>query len=169
MIPLRNKVAYMGVFLALALICSYVESLIPISFGIPGVKLGLTNIVVVLMLYCIGAKEALAVSVCRIMLAGFLFGNLFSILYSLEGGLLSFLIMWAVKRTGKLGILPVSVCGGIFHNIGQLAVAALVVENYNVFYYLPVLLLAGAATGLAIGVVAQELIIRIGDRMNFNR
>ncbi len=159
----------MGVFLALALICSYVESLIPISFGIPGVKLGLTNIVVVLMLYCIGAKEALAVSVCRIMLAGFLFGNLFSILYSLEGGLLSFLIMWAVKRTGKLGILPVSVCGGIFHNIGQLAVAALVVENYNVFYYLPVLLLAGAATGLAIGVVAQELIIRIGDRMNFNR
>lgn len=169
MIPLRNKVAYMGVFLALALICSYVESLIPISFGIPGVKLGLTNIVVVLMLYCIGAKEALAVSVCRIVLAGFLFGNLFSILYSLAGGLLSFLIMWAVKRTGKLGILPVSVCGGIFHNIGQLAVAALVVENYNVFYYLPVLLLAGAATGLAIGVVAQELIIRIGDRMNFIR
>lgn len=159
----------MGVFLALALICSYVESLIPISFGIPGVKLGLTNIVVVLMLYCIGAKEALAVSVCRIVLAGFLFGNLFSILYSLAGGLLSFLIMWAVKRTGKLGILPVSVCGGIFHNIGQLAVAALVVENYNVFYYLPVLLLAGAATGLAIGVVAQELIIRIGDRMNFIR
>ena len=159
----------MGVFLALALICSYVESLIPISFGIPGVKLGLTNIVVVLMLYCIGAKEALAVSVCRIVLAGFLFGNLFSILYSLAGGLLSFLIMWAVKRTGKLGILPVSVCGGIFHNIGQLAVAAFVVENYNVFYYLPVLLLAGAATGLAIGVVAQELIIRIGDRMNFNR
>lgn len=159
----------MGVFLALALICSYVESLIPISFGIPGVKLGLTNIVVVLMLYCIGAKEALAVSVCRIVLAGFLFGNLFSILYSLAGGLLSFLIMWVVKRTGKLGILPVSVCGGIFHNIGQLAVAALVVENYNVFYYLPVLLLAGAATGLAIGVVAQELIIRIGDRMNFNR
>ena len=159
----------MGVFLALALICSYVESLIPISFGIPGVKLGLTNIVVVLMLYCIGAKEALAVSVCRIVLAGFLFGNLFSILYSLAGGLLSFLIMWAVKRTGKLGILPVSVCGGIFHNIGHLAVAALVVETYNVFYYLPVLLLAGAATGLAIGVVAQELVIRIGDRINFNR
>ena len=169
MILLRNKVAYMGVFLALALICSYVESLIPISFGIPGVKLGLTNIVVILMLYCIGAKEALAVSACRIVLAGFLFGNLFSILYSLAGGLLSFLIMWAVKRTGKLGILPVSVCGGIFHNIGQLAVAALVVENYNVFYYLPVLLLAGAATGLVIGIVAQELIIRIGDRMNFNR
>lgn len=159
----------MGVFLALALICSYVESLIPVSFGIPGVKLGLTNIVVVLMLYCIGTKEAFAVSVCRIVLAGFLFGNLFSILYSLAGGCLSFFVMWAVRRTGKFGILPVSVCGGIFHNIGQLAIAALVVENYNVFYYLPVLLLAGAATGLAIGIVAQELIIRIGDRMNFNR
>ena len=77
LIPLRNKVAYLGVFLALALICSYVESLIPFYFGIPGVKLGLTNIVVVLLLYCVGTREALTVSVLRILLAGFLFGNMF--------------------------------------------------------------------------------------------
>jgi heptaprenyl diphosphate synthase len=69
--PLRDKVAYLGVFLALALICSYVESLIPFYFGIPGVKLGLTNIVVVLMLYCVGTKEAFAISMLRIVLAGF--------------------------------------------------------------------------------------------------
>lgn len=162
---MRNKVAYLGVFLALALICSYVESLIPFYFGIPGVKLGLTNVVVVLMLYCVGTKEALAISVLRIVLAGFLFGNMFSILYSLAGGLLSFLIMVLLKRTGKFGVLPISVSGGVFHNVGQLVVAAAVVENYNIFYYMPVLLIAGIITGFLIGVAAQEMILRIGDRL----
>ena len=157
----KKKTAYLGVYLALALICSYVESLIPFYFGIPGVKLGLTNIVVVLMLYCVGTKEALAVSALRIVLAGFLFGNMFSILYSLAGGLLSFL----VKRMKWFGVLPVSVSGGIFHNVGQLIVAAYVVENYNIFYYMPVLLFAGALTGFLIGIAAQEMIKRIGNRM----
>lgn len=163
MIQLRNKVAYLGVLLALALICSYVESLIPFYFGIPGVKLGLTNIVVVLMLYCVGTKEALTISVLRILLAGFMFGNMFSILYSLAGGLLSFLVMYLLKRINRLGILPVSVSGGMFHNVGQLVVAAFVVENYNIFYYMPILLIAGVVTGLLIGIAAQEMILRIGD------
>ncbi len=162
MIPLRNKVAYLGVFLALALICSYVESLIPFYFGVPGMKLGLANIVVVLMLYCTRAQEALAISVLRIVLSGFLFGNMFSILYSLAGGLLSFLVMYLVKKSGKLGVLPVSVAGGMSHNIGQLIVAALVIENFNIFYYMPVLLIAGIVTGFLIGVAAQEIIFRIG-------
>ena len=162
MIPSRNKAAYLGVFLALALICSYVESLIPFYFGIPGVKLGLTNLVVVMMLYCVGTKEALAVSVCRIVLAGFLFGNMFSILYSLAGGLFSFLVMVLLKRTGQFGVLPVSISGGIFHNVGQIGVAAMVVENYNILYYLPVLLAAGFFTGLLIGAAALGVIVRIG-------
>lgn len=149
--------------MALALVLSYVESLIPFYFGIPGVKLGLTNIVVVLMLYCVGSREALAVSVARIMLAGFLFGNLFSILYSLAGGLLSFLVMWLLKHTGKFGVLPISVSGGLAHNIGQICVAALVVESYQIFYYLPALLIAGVLTGFLIGVAAQEMILRVGD------
>ena len=161
---MRNKVAYLGVFLALALICSYVESLIPINFGMPGVKLGLTNIVIVLMLYCVGAKEALAISTLRIVLAGFLFGNLFSILYSLAGGLLSFLVMYLLKRTGKLGVLPISIGGGVSHNVGQLITASLIVENYHIFYYMPVLLAAGAVTGLLIGIAAQEMILRIGTK-----
>ena len=163
-IRLRNKVAYLGIFLALALICSYVESLIPFYFGIPGVKLGLTNVVIVLLLYCVGTKEAFCVSVLRIVLAGFLFGNMFSILYSLAGGVLSFLVMVLLKRTGKFSVLPVSVSGGIFHNIGQIAGAALVVENYNIFYYLPVLLIAGFVTGFLIGIAAKETIVRVGDR-----
>lgn len=166
LIPLRNKVAYLGVFLAVALICSYIESLIPFYFGVPGVKLGLTNIVVVLMLYNTGAKEAFLVSMLRIVLAGFMFGNMFSILYSLAGGILSFLMMYLLKKTGKLGVLPISITGGLFHNVGQLFVAALVVENFYIFYYLPVLLIAGAVTGLLIGIAAQEVILRLGKRFS---
>ena len=161
----QKKIANLGLFAAVAIIFGYVESLIPFYFGIPGVKLGLTNIVVVLMLYCVGTKEALAMSALRIVLSGFLFGNMFSILYSLAGGLLSFLMMYLLKKTKWFGVLPVSVSGGIFHNVGQLVVAAYVVENYNIFYYMPVLLFAGALTGFLIGIAAQEMIKRIGNRM----
>lgn len=155
----------MGVFIALALICSYIESLIPFYFGIPGVKLGLTNIVVVIMLYTVGEKEAFGISMLRIVLVGFLFGNMFSILYSLAGGILSFFVMYVVKKTNLLGVIPVSVCGGISHNIGQIIVAAIVVENYNIFYYVPVLLIAGTITGFLMGIVAQEITIRLKGKL----
>lgn len=164
---MKNKIAYWGVFLALALVCSYVESLIPISFGIPGVKLGLTNIVVILMLYTIGAKDAILISVLRIILAGFMFGNAFSIIYSLAGGILSFVVMLLLKNTGKLKILSISTAGGISHNVGQLIVAALVVENYNILFYVPVLIIAGIITGFLIGLVAGEIVLRIGNRFKF--
>ncbi len=157
----KRKTAYMGLYLALALICSYIESLIPVSFGIPGVKLGLANIVVILMLYRAGIKEALAVSVMRILLAGFLFGNLFSILYGLTGGLLSFVCMVFLKRTKRFHILAVSMVGGVAHNLGQVAAAAAVVENLNLFFYFPVLLLAGLAAGAVIGIIAQEVLSRL--------
>ncbi len=158
---MKNKVAYMGVFLALALILSYVESLIPFYFGIPGVKLGLANLIVVIMLYAVGVKEAFAISMLRILLSGFLFGNLFSILYSFAGGILSFFVMWLVKRTGKFHVMSVSICGGITHNIGQILVASVIVETYSIFYYIPVLLIAGLITGMLIGVIAGE----VSDRL----
>ena len=161
---MKNKIAYWGVFLELALVCSYVESLIPISFGIPGVKLGLTNIVVILMLYTIGAKDAILISVLRIILAGFMFGNAFSIIYSLAGGILSFVVMLLLKNTGKLKIMSISTAGGISHNVGQLIVAALVVENYNILFYVPVLIIAGIITGFLIGLLAGEIVLRIGNR-----
>ena len=161
---MKNKIAYWGVFLALALVCSYVESLIPIACGIPGVKLGLTNIVVILMLYTIGAKDAILISVLRIILAGFMFGNAFSIIYSLAGGILSFVVMLLLKNTGKLKILSISTAGGISHNVGQLIVAALVVENYNILFYVPVLIIAGIITGFLIGLLAGEIVLRIGNR-----
>ena len=143
-----RKTAYMGLFLAVAMICSYIETLIPFSVGIPGIKLGLANIVVVLMLYAVGTKEALLVSVLRIVLVGILFGNAFSILYSLSGGILSFLVMVLLKKTEKFSCISVSITGGISHNIGQIIVAAWIVNSYNVFFYVPVLLFAGLVTGL---------------------
>ena len=162
-----RKIAYLGVFLALALILSYVESLIPFYFGIPGVKLGLTNLIVVVMLYCTGTKEAFGVSVARILLAGVLFGNLFSILYSLAGGVLSFIVMCLLKKTGRFHVISVSVTGGISHNLGQLIAAAFVVETYDIFYYMPFLLIAGVATGFVIGMLAQEFILRFEKQFHF--
>ena len=137
-----RKVAIFGVFTALALIFSYVELLIPINFGIPGTKLGLANLMTVLVLYKMGIKEALALSVTRIILSGFMFGNLF-------------------KKSDRFSVAGVSIGGGTAHNIGQLLVAMVVVQTYQVGYYLPVLLVAGEVTGLLIGLVAKEVLKRI--------
>ena len=110
-----RKVAIFGVFTALALIFSYVELLIPINFGIPGAKLGLANLMTVLVLYKMGIKEALALSMTRIILSGFMFGNLFGILYSLSGGLLSFLVMVLLKKSDRFSVAGVSIGGGTAH------------------------------------------------------
>lgn len=158
---MRNRVAYFGVFTALALIFSYVETLIPISFGIPGVKLGLANLIIVIALYKIGLREVYLLSVVRVLLAGFLFGNYFSIIYSLAGALLSLTVMAALKKAGGFSIIGVSIAGGVFHNIGQLFVAMLAVETFRVAYYVPVLLVAGLLTGCVIGIVAQEMLRRL--------
>ena len=139
---MKSKAAYFGVFTALALIFSYVETLIPIQVGIPGVKLVWANLVVVVVLYKMGIKEALShiLAVVRVILSGFLFGNLFSIVYSLAGGLLSLTVMVALKRTKAFSLLGISAMGGVFHNVGQLIMAALVLESLSIGYYLPVYL-----------------------------
>lgn len=158
---MKNRVAYFGVFTALALMFSYIETMIPIQFGVPGIKLGFANIMIVIMLYKSSAKEALLLSIVRMMLSGFLFGNLSSILYSIAGGVLSLGIMTLLKKQGGFSVIGVSVAGGVSHNVGQLIVAMLVVETYQVGYYFPVLLVAGVLTGLGIGVVSQEVLKRI--------
>ncbi len=158
---MKNRVAYFGVFTALALMFSYIETMIPIQFGVPGIKLGFANIMIVIMLYKSSAKEALLLSIVRIMLSGFLFGNLSSILYSIAGGVLSLGIMTLLKKQGGFSVIGVSVAGGVSHNVGQLIVAMMVVETYQVGYYFPVLLVAGVLTGLGIGVVSQEVLKRI--------
>lgn len=160
----KNRAAVFGVFTALALIFSYVELLIPINFGIPGAKLGLANLVIVIVLYKTDWKEALLLSVVRIILAGFLFGNLFGILYSLAGGILSLAVMTLLKKTGAFSVIGVGMAGGVSHNVGQLIIAMLVVETYAVGYYLPVLLITGLITGTLIGIAGREMLKRI-DRI----
>lgn len=159
---MKTKVAYFGVFTALALIFSYVETLIPIHLGIPGVKLGLANLIIVITLYKMGTKEAYVLSVVRIVLAGFIFANMFSILYSMAGGLLSLIVMAFLKKTDKFSVIGISMAGGVFHNIGQLIMAAIVLESLSITYYLPALLIAGVLTGFLIGFIANEMLKRLG-------
>lgn len=160
---MTKKTVELGFFLAMALILSYVESLIPFSFGIPGIKLGLPNLVVVLLLYRRGAKEAVAVNFLRIILSGFLFSNLYAILYALAGAALSFCAMLLAKRARCFSVVGVSVAGGVFHNIGQIIVAMLVVETVYVGYYLPFLIIAGTVTGAVLGIAALELMPYLRD------
>lgn len=158
-----KKLALMGLFTALAMIFGYVEAILPISVGIPGVKLGLANIVIVFALYRLKPSEAFFINIIRIILVNFMFGNLSVMLYSLSGGLLSFAVMVLLKKTDKFSIYGVSIAGGVFHNIGQLIVAMLVLETSSLIYYGPALLLSGLITGLVIGITAKEVLKRIGN------
>lgn len=161
----RNKVTDFGALTALAFIFSYLESMIPIPVGIPGIKLGLANLVVVVVLYLMGAKSGFYVSMVRILLAGMTFGSLSSILYSLAGGLLSFGGMYCSKRFGWFSITGTSILGGVLHNTGQLLVAASVLKTPGLSWYLPFLLAAGVLTGIVIGVLASVISRRLGAYM----
>lgn len=160
---MKSRVAYFGVFTALALIFSYVESLIPFQIGIPGVKLGLANLIIVIALYKLSLRETWILAVTRVLLSGFIFGNYFSIIYSLAGSALSLLVMNYLKKRGGFSVMGISLAGGTAHNVGQLLVAMVVVETYSVAYYLPVLLIAGVITGLIIGFVAAEMLKRLAN------
>ena len=157
----QKKIAYMGLFAAIAIIFGYVESLIPFFAGIPGIKLGLANLAVLFILETYTWKEAALVSIVRILVIGFMFGNMFSILYSMAGAALSLTVMTLMKRFSGFSILGVSVAGGVSHNIGQLIIAALIVENTSLFYYTPVLLISGVITGILIGILTREVTKRI--------
>ena len=151
----------MGLLTALGLIIGYIEFLIPIPLGIPGVKPGFANIVIVWALYSLGLWEALMINGMRIFLSGFLFGNFSMILYSLAGAAVSFLCMCLAKKSGLFSRTGVSMLGGVMHNMGQLLVAMAVLETVSLVYYGPVLLAAGVITGLLIGIVTGEVKKRI--------
>ena len=154
----QKKIANLGLFAAVAIIFGYVESLIPFFAGIPGMKLGLANLAVLFILEKYTWKEAALVSAVRIVVIGFMFGNLFSILYSLAGGILSFLVMLLLKRIKGFSMIGISIAGGVSHNIGQIVVAMCVLENTKLIYYLPVLMIAGTVTGILIGVVSRKIL-----------
>lgn len=158
---MSKKTAYLGLFSAVAIIFGYVESLIPFFAGIPGIKLGLANLAVLFILERYTWKEAALVSVVRILVIGFLFGNLFSIFYSLAGAALSLLVMVLLKKQKGFSLIGISIAGGVSHNIGQLLVAILIVENTSLLYYAPALLVSGVITGFLIGLVTNEINRRI--------
>lgn len=149
-----KKTAYMGLLLAFALILSYVETIIPFQSGIPGIKLGLANLAVVLCLYLFGWKETLLLSMGKALLGGFMFGSLSMIIYSIAGAFLSALVMIGLKKTHWFHVPVVSAAGGVMHNLGQALVAVFVVKTYGIFYYMPVLIIAGLFTGIVIGMAA---------------
>lgn len=158
---MKKKTAYLGLLCAAAIILGYVESLFPVFVGVPGMKIGLPNLAVVMVLYLYSWKEAMAVSFVRILVIGFLFGNAFSIAFSLAGGILSLLCMEAARRFLKLSCTGVSMIGGVTHNLGQILVAMVVVENVRVGYYFSILAVTGLVTGILIGILAAELVKRI--------
>ena len=156
-----RDVARGGLLLALTLILSYVERLAPLPVPIPGVKIGLPNLVVIFVLYRLGIKDAVVTSLTRVALAGLLFGTGVSVLYALAGAVLSLTVMTLLKATGKFSIRGVSVAGGVCHNLGQILVAMTLLENQSLLGYFPVLCVTGTLAGIVIGVVGSMLVEHI--------
>ncbi len=156
-----QSVALSSVMIALALIFSYIEALFPFNFGVPGIKLGLSNLIILIALYCLGASYAFTINIIRIIIAGLLFGGVSGILYSLAGGITSFIVMLILKKSGCFSPVGISLAGGVMHNVGQLVVAALVTETAKLFLYMPVLLLSGIITGCTLGVGAVLVLNRM--------
>ena len=160
-----RKIAEYGLLVALAMIMSYAEAQIPAFFPVPGMKLGLTNIVVLFALYCMDTKSALEINFLRVILVSFLFGNAMGFAYSLAGALLSGFVMFSLKKTGWFGIVTVSIAGGIAHNVGQILVAMAVMGTKAVAWYLLALWFTGMASGTVIGVIGAQICKRMKGRM----
>ena len=156
-----RRVALYGMLIALAFVFSYVEAMIPLPVFVPGMKLGLANLVSVAGLYSVGLAGTALVAMVRIVLVGFTFGNTFSMLYGLVGGTASMAVMILARKSGWFSPVGVSILGGIFHNAGQLIIAAFVVRTTGVFVYFPALLASGVVTGTVIGLLGGWIVERI--------
>lgn len=161
----NKRITYLGLLLAVALIIGYIEFLLPPVSGVPGVKLGLSNIITLITLKLFGKKEAGIVLVLRILLSGLLFGNLFAVLFSLSGGLLAFFAMLLADSAGRFSLVGISALGGVTHNIGQLLAAMLTLKLSGLIYYAPVLLVSGLICGLLTGFLAGLVLKRLGIQL----
>ena len=150
----------LGLTIALAMIMSYIEALVPISFAVPGIKMGLANIVIIFVLYKIGTKEAILVSLIRVILVSLLFSNVMAMAYSIAGAVLCLSVMWILKKTDKFSFVGVSIAGGIMHNVGQIIMAVILLGTEQIALYLPVLIITGTVTGVVIGIVSGLVINR---------
>lgn len=156
-----KDVSRYALLIALAMVLSWLESLVPVSAAVPGMKLGLTNLVVIFALYRMRSIDAAMISFVRVLLVSFTFGNAYAFAYSIAGAVLSLLIMLALKKSGRFSTVGVSIAGGVGHNLGQIIVAALVLETETIFFYLPVLMVSGMAAGVCIGLLGGIITERL--------
>jgi heptaprenyl diphosphate synthase len=166
----NRKMVFISLLVAQALVLSIVERMIPVPFISPGAKLGLANIITVVAIYLLTLKDAFSIMILRVILASLVGGNLSGFFYSVSGGLLSLFAMYIVHKIGKdnISIIGVSIIGGVFHNIGQILIAAVVIQNLAIAAYLPILLVAGVGTGIFVGITAKQLIVYL-KRFNFDK
>lgn len=162
-----KQVAVSAMMAVFAIAISYIERLLPLNIGVPGIKLGLANIVVVLSLYLLGTKYALVINLLRIFILSFLFTGPYGLIYSLCGGLLSFGAMVLLKRTTVFSIIGVSVGGSILHNTGQILAAMVLMSTSSLLYYLPVLIITGTVTGTLIGLISGFLLKKLTPIMEY--
>ncbi|MBR6812186.1 MAG: Gx transporter family protein [Oscillospiraceae bacterium] len=156
-----SKLSLAALSVTLAMILSFVESQIPAFVAIPGVKIGLTNIVIIYALYKMGWKYAVVISLVRVLLVGILFGNGVSLIYSFAGAVMSFAIMVLLKNVKVFSTMAVSVAGGVTHNMAQIGIACIIMETNLISYYAPFLVLSGTLAGIAIGVISAIMIKRV--------
>lgn len=156
-----KRIAYLAIFTACALILSFVETLIPpVYSAVPGIKIGLPNIIIIYTLYKISAFSAFSVSVIRVLLVALLFGNAMTLFYSFAGALLSLAIMVILKKTALFSVTGVSVTGAVFHNLGQIIVAILILDTVEIGYYMIILTLTGVISGVLVGILSSVLLKR---------
>lgn len=156
-----SRIALRGLLIALAMVLSWVEAQIPVLLAVPGMKLGLTNLVVLVALYRLGSKDALLLNFVRILLVGLTFGNMVSFVYSLAGGIFSGCLMILLKWMKRFSVTTISLVGGVFHNVGQILVAMVILETSSLVYYLPFLWIGGMVSGILIGILGAQMIKRL--------
>ncbi len=161
-----KKLTFLSLSVALSMILSFIESQIPPFVAIPGIKLGLSNVVTLFLLYTYSFREAGAVSLIRVLLSSLLFGSPVSLIYSLAGALLSFLVMVFSVRLPLFNVISVSILGGVFHNGAQIAVACIIMENAGIASYLPALILSGTLAGVGVGLISGILVSKLGGKLS---
>lgn len=162
-----QKLTRLAMFLALSLILSYLESLIPINASIPGIKIGLANIITMYMIYCCGIKETGIIMFLRVILSGFLFSGLTTIIFGILGGMVCIIVMWSLKKISMFSVMGVSMAGAVSHNAGQILAAFIVIQNAEIIYYLPYLCISGLVTGLLVGYISALVIRRFKTGQNY--
>ncbi len=156
-----SDIALYGMFISISLVLSYLESLIPMPFPVPGIKLGLANVIIIWLMYEMGIRAAVTVSLLRVLLSAIMFGNIYSAIFSFAGAVCSLLIMILLKKVTPLSTVGVSISGAVFHNAAQILVAVIILENGMVAYYLPYLVISGIITGILIGILGGILCRKI--------